>query len=169
VSASRRLIEAWGVLGVVAMLGSGVARLIPHAAEALASPLGAVGWAGAAGIVAFMVYVEGYRGFHLRFSPRVVARARWIAADPRPLRVLLAPVLCMGLLVATRRRLVASWALTAMILFFIVAVRALPHPWRGLVDLGVVFGLSIGCLSMLHWWRVATRGGDLPVGPDAPD
>ncbi len=168
-SAGRGLVEAWGVLGVVALLGSGVARLVPHAAEALASPLGVVGWVGATGIVAFMAYVEGYRGFHLRFSPRVVARARWIAREPRRLRVILAPMLCMGLLVATRRRLVASWALTAMILFFIVAVRALPHPWRGLVDLGVVFGLSIGCLSILYWWRVASRGGALPVGPDAPD
>lgn len=167
-SAGAGSIEAWGVLGVVGMLGGGVVRLIPHAVEPLQAGLGPLEWAGAAAIVAAMAYVEGYRGFHLRFSPRVVARARWIAREPRPVRVLLAPLLCMGLLCATRRRLMASWALTAMILSFVVAVRALPYPWRGLVDLGVVFGLSIGCLSMLRWWWVASRGGALPVGPDAP-
>lgn len=164
----RVAIEAWGVLGVVGMLAVGVVRLARHAVDALGAGLSPLQWAGAAGIVAFMAYVEGYRGFHLRFSPRVVARARWVAADPRPLRVALAPVLCMGLFAATRRRLLASWALTAMILFFVFAVRALPHPWRGLVDLGVVVGLSTGCLSMLHWWRVARAGGALPVGPDSP-
>lgn len=165
----RVLIEAYGVLGVVFMLAVGIARLAGHVVAAVGDGLGPVEWAGGLGILLFMAYVEGYRGFHQRFAPRVVARARWVASSPRPLRVVLLPLLCMGLFAATRRRLVASWALTAMILFFIVAVRALPDPWRGLVDLGVVCGLSIGCASMLHWWRVARRGGALPVGPDAPD
>jgi len=157
------------VLGVVGLLTVGIVRLAVHVIEAVGSGLGTVECAGGLGILVFMAYVEGYRGFHLRFAPRVVARARWVAESPRLLRVALLPLLCMGLFAATRRRLVASWALTAMILFFIVVIRALPDPWRGLVDLGVVCGLSIGCASMLHWWWVSRRGGALPVGPDAPD
>ena len=163
-----RAIEAYGVLGVVGMLAVGVVRLLRHVAMTLDGGLGVAEVVGAAAILVFMAYVEGYRGFHLRFSPRVVARARWVASDPRPIRVVLLPLLCMGLFAATRRRLISSWALTAMILFFIVAVRTLPDPWRGLVDLGVVCGLTIGCLSMLYWWTVALRGGALPVDADAP-
>ena len=103
-SLGRRLVEAWGVAGVFCMLASGVVRLVPPAAESLGGAMGPLEWAGAVLIVVFMAYAEGWRGFHQRFSPRVVARARWIAQDPRPLRVIFAPVLCMGLVVATRRR-----------------------------------------------------------------
>ena len=99
-------------------------------------------WVGLVLIVLGMAWVEGYRGFHVSFAPRVVARALWVARSGQWLPILLAPLVCMGLCYATRRRLVLSWGLTAMIVGFVVMVRWLAHPWRGFVDAGVVVGLT---------------------------
>ena len=70
--------------------------------------------------VVYMAYAEGYKGFHLAFAPRVVVRARYLADNPRTLHVLLAPLFCMGYIHATRRRKIISFALTAMIICFVL-------------------------------------------------
>ena len=107
-------------------------------------------------------------GFQRAFSPRVVARARWLRRHPRPLPALLAPLFCMGLFHATPKRLRVSWGITLMVVGLIAGVRHLPAPWRGLVDAGVVVGLSWGTAAILGWGLVALTGGALPVAPDVP-
>ena len=69
--------------------------------------------------------------------------------------ILLAPLFCMGFIHATRTRKVIAFSLTLMIICFIILVRLLPQPWRGIVDAGVVVGLAIGILSLLYFMIVA--------------
>src|SRR5690606_32905631 len=101
---------AWGLGAVVLLLVQAIARLAPLAVEGLtAHPLAGWQWTLAGAWTAGMAWSEGYRGFQRAFSPRVVARALYLARNPRPVHVLLAPFFCMGLVHARRRRLVASW------------------------------------------------------------
>jgi hypothetical protein len=162
----------WGTLGVVVLLVDAIVRLLPKAIEPLVD--GSIttpsGLAYVAAIVT-LAYAEGYRGFQQRFSPRVAARALQLARSrertPAWLLVL-APLMTMGLVHATRKRLIASWLLLAMIVGFILLVALLDQPWRGAVDAGVVVGLSWGsCTIVLELVRVLR--GQLPdIDPDLP-
>lgn len=150
------LVFAWGTGGVALLLLEAVVRLAPIAAGLLHTELTLVQGGAAVLWAAFMLYAEAWRGFHLRFAPRVVVRALGIAADPRPLRVLLAPFVTMGLLHATRRRLVGTWLLVTGIVVLVWIVGLLPAPWRAIVDLGVILGLGGGLGSLaVHTARAA--------------
>jgi hypothetical protein len=151
---AEKLIAAFGVLQVSLLLGSAVYRLTDLALEPwekgmLSSWQQAlfIGW------VALNAYMEGYRGFQLRFCPRVVARAAQLGRDPRPLDVLLALPFCMSLIRAERRQLLARWTFVVALYALIYFVRMLPQPWRGIVDGGVVVGLAWGVVSL--WWLYA--------------
>jgi hypothetical protein len=147
-NAAAALGAAWGVIGVAALLGHALWRLVPIAVDGLRGPLPAWAWLATAGWLGFMAYFEGYRGFQLGFAPRVVARAAEVARDPRPLRLALAPLYCMSLFAAPRRRLVVSWSLVATIVALVVGISRLGQPWRGVVDAGVVVGLGWGFVAL---------------------
>lgn len=140
----------WGLLGVSCLLLNAAGRLLPLAIEGLtAHAIDPWQWALTVGWVGTMAWSEGYRGFQRGFSPRVVARAIHLARHPRALHVALAPLFCMGLIHASKRRLIASWILVVAIVAMVAAVRFLPQPWRGIVDAGVVVGLGWGLLATL--------------------
>lgn len=162
-------VALWGVGGVVLLLAQAVTRLAPLAWEPVATgALDGLGWAAMAGMVGFFAYTEGFKGFHQRFSPRAIARATHLPDAPLWVQGL-APLACMGLIWASRRRQIASWALLTMIVVLVIGVRQLPSPWRGIVDAGVVVGLSVGILSLgVHWVRVRAGRGE-PVDPCLPD
>ena len=152
------LSAAWGVGGVLLLIGSAIYRLTPLALGAFSESLGGLHWLILVLWVAFMVYSEGYRGFQRGFSPRVAARARYLKENPRLLYAVLAPFHCMGLVQATRRRLVGSWLLVLMIVALVIAVQRLEQPWRGIVDAGVVAGLGWGFVSLLYFtYRAFTQ------------
>jgi hypothetical protein len=159
----------WGLAGVGLILGAAIYRLAAVAGEALTGPLEWQHWAICAGVVAFMAYAEGYRGFQQRFSPRCAARARHLRAHARALHVLLAPFFCMGYFHATRRRQIASLSLTAGIVGIVLAVRLLSQPWRGIIDAGVVVGLAWGLLSLLIFGVRALTARELPYTPEFPE
>jgi hypothetical protein len=159
----------WGITGVVVFLAYAVVRLIPVAAEALRMDLLPLHWASLALSVGSLGYYEGYRAFQKAFSPRTVARGFAIAADPRPLFVLLAPLHAMGLFHATRKRVIVSWGVLLGVTGLVLVVRMLDQPWRGIVDAGVVVGLSWGTISMLIFWARALAGKPMPVPPDLPE
>ena len=76
--------------------------------------------------------------------------------------------LYLYLVVDVWSRKIVAWALTVMIVGFVVGVQFLPEIWRAIVDLGVVFGLSTGLLSIL-WFFVRALTGHVPdVNPDLP-
>ncbi|MEN0061656.1 MAG: hypothetical protein AAGA48_05865 [Myxococcota bacterium] len=161
-------IWAWGVGGVVLILSQAVFRLAPRALSLFDMELAAWHVALAVGWVIFMAYTESYRGFHLQFNPRVVVRAAGIAKDPAPWRIALAPLVAMGLLYGTPRRLLVSRLLVAGIVVLVLLVRLLPEPWRALVDLGVVIGLALGVLSLLGFAVQAVLGRLPNVDPEFP-
>ncbi len=143
---------AWAVFGVCLVLVRALVRLVPIAVEPIADGLLGPFEAGAYVLwVAVNAHAEGYRGFQRRFVPRVVGRARTLAADPSPPRgaVLLAPLYAMALLYAPRRTMIVRWTIVAGIVGLVVGVRALGQPWRGIVDGGVVVGLGWGLAALL--------------------
>ena len=51
---------------------------------------------------------------------------------------------------APKKRVIATCALTVMIIVFILVFRLIPQPWKGLLDFGVVFGLAWGMSLQLY-------------------
>lgn len=158
----------WGILGVTLLIGSAVFRLSQRVIEAFDYEISLAQGVFAAAWLIFMVVGEGYRGFQKKFSPRVAARARYLYKNPKPLHVLLAPFFCMGFFHATRRRMIASWILTTMIVLLVLLVSQLPQPWRGIVDLGVVAGLGWGLVSLWVFCLKALFTQSFTVDPEVP-
>ena len=170
VTGTSLAISTWAVLGVSALLINAIVRLAPMALE----PLTAASGPSLAVLAAYLVsivglgYSEGYRGFQRSFAPRAAVRSRAVADAPVLIKVF-APFMAMGLIHATRRRLIAAWSLVTMVVGFILVVRLMPQPWRGAVDAGVVVGLSWGVIALLvNWWAVI-QGRGPEVEADLPD
>ena len=162
-------IVLWAVGGVLGILVQAIVRLLPRALEPIESgelePAALLAYVAS---IALMGYTEGYRGFQKGFSPRVVVRALELAARPRPVLVVFAPLMAMGLIYASRRRRIASWLLMIGIVCLILIVRTLEQPWRGAIDAGVVVGLGWGSLATLVFLVRALRGQVPEVEPDLP-
>ena len=73
----------WGVVGVLALLGFAVLRLMGRVIDMLGYDLRWYHWLTLILVVLFMAYTEGYRGFQRAFSPRVAARAKYVYHSPR--------------------------------------------------------------------------------------
>ena len=58
---------------------------------------------------------------------------------------------CFGYFGTTKAKQIVAFALTLLLICVIVLMGYVPQPWRGVIDAGVVVGLSIGVLSMLYW------------------
>jgi hypothetical protein len=165
----------WGLLGVAGLISSAIWRLTPRVVELADFALGPLHWLVLAAFTPYMAYAEGYKGFHLNFAPRVVARALYLrqAQARRPLQhilfTVLAPAFCMGYFHATRRRMLVSWLVSSAIVVLVLGVSHAPQPWRGIVDAGVVTGLAVGFASLLWHWQRAWCGIGPGVALDLPD
>ncbi len=160
----------WGLGGASALLGAAIVRVGKIALEALSFELGATHWIATAAWVGFMAWSEGYRGFYLAYSPRVAARARYLRAHPKGLHVLFAPIFCLGFMHATRARKIRSTVLVLGILAIVLVVRfGVPQPWRGIVDAGVVVGLTLGLLSLWFFGYQALSQDVYDYPNDTPD
>ena len=151
----------WGVFGWLTLLSQAVYRLTALALEAVDHGMSGLEWGLFVFSIVFMSYSEGYKGFHLQVAPRVVARAIYLARSGRLYERLLAPLFCMSLFRATRKRLIISWCLYASIITVVILVRMLEQPWRGIVDAGVVVGLALGTASVLYHYVRAASGRPL--------
>lgn len=175
-SLKSKLIATFAVLCVSALLLRAIGRLthaalVPIVDDMLTPGLAVVYvlW------VVFQGYTEGYRGFQLRFCPRVVARAVHLGRNPRPLHVLLAAPFVLTLFHAPVRKLVARYVFLACLIALIMVVRRVPQPYLGIIDGGVVLGLAWGVLGL--WWFLARyllgygspEPTDLPVPNDADE
>lgn len=119
--------------------------------------------------LAFMAHSEGYNAFQKSFAPRVVARAQALAQNPSPLRLLLAPLFCMGYFHTTRRRLISVYALTTAIVTFVAIFQHINQPWRGILDCGVVVGLAWGIISIAVFAVKTWRGQGPFHSAELPD
>ncbi|WP_372847245.1 hypothetical protein [Pontiella sp.] len=159
----------WGVAGLSLVLGRGLFSLMPYVAELPESSFSRLHWAALAASLLFMDYAEGYKGFHLKFSPRAAARALYLRNNPTVVRVVFAPFFCIGFFHATRKRKIVAYSLTTMIILLIVSVRSLPQPWRGIVDAGVLLGLGWGLVSVWIFAAKAFFGKNYAVSPETPE
>ncbi len=159
----------WGVSGVVLLLGSAVYRLAPIALEGLQRKLEWQHWLFLLFVLTFMAYAEGYRAFQQGFSPRVAARARYLAERPNLLHIVFAPLFCMAYFHASKRRMITSISVTAGIIVLIILVRLLAQPWRGIIDAGVVVGLAWGLITLLFFGIKALSADHFGYSPDVPE
>jgi hypothetical protein len=164
----RWIAPLWGLAGVFFLVGFAVYRLTPRAIEAISMGLSTWQWTVLALWTAFMGVAEGYGGFQKRFSPRTAARARYLRDQPSPVRAILAPFFCMGYFHATRRVRITSISLTVGIVALIILVSLCSQPWRGIIDFGVVVGLTWGLVSLTGFaWKSLTRS-DFEHSPETP-
>ena len=158
----------WGIGGVGLLLGGAVYRLVPIAIGTFDSTLGILHWGMLAVWVATMLVTEGYLGFQRSFSPRVAARVKYLVDNPNAIRSLFAPFFCMGYFHATRRVQIKSILLTIGIVTLVLAVRRVAQPWRGIVDLGVVLGLTWGIVSIAVFTYMAFATDGFDRSPETP-
>jgi hypothetical protein len=121
----------------------------------------------------WFAYVEGYKGFQQKFSPLVVKRAFTLIPgknDTKWYHFLLAPLYSMGLMHATKKRMIVSWSVTTGVALIVAVVKKLPYPYRNIIDAGVVAGLTWGSLSIvllyIKSWVVGappTADANLPI------
>lgn len=148
------------------LLAAAIIRLFPWAWELVDHPLGTGQLLLLFGFVVFMAYSEGYRGFQKAFAPRVAARALHLRRHPQGLRLLLAPFFCMAFFAAPTKRKCVSWILTLGVIGLVVLVRLLPQPYRGIIDAGVVVGLSWGLVALLYYSHQALMRGRVQADPE---
>lgn len=141
----------WAIIGLLILLGFACWRLSTYTIESFSMPLNSMHWVVFIGFTAFMAHGEGYKGFQKKFSPRFAARCKYLSRNTTTLQLLLAPLFCMAYFHAPKRRVIATCALTVMIIIFIFTFRLIPQPWKGLLDFGVVLGLAWGMASTLYF------------------
>jgi hypothetical protein len=156
----------WGAGGFAWILLDAINRLSRLALHALDAGLSLPLWALLIIVVALMAYAEGYRGFQKSFSPRTAARTYYLYRNPDALSVILAPLFVMGFFRATRRPLLVAWVGTSLIILLVLALHWSPQPWRGIVDAGVVVGLSWGLISYLVELLRVFRAGEYLHSPE---
>jgi hypothetical protein len=159
----------WGLAGLTALLLFAIYRLGNMGIAAFGFELDWRHWALLIVNSLFMAHGEGYRGFQKSYAPRVVARARHLMGNPEPLRVIMAPLFVMGFFATTRRRLISAYLLTAMIVTLIIIFQQLSQPWRGMLDIGVVVGLTWGVISIIVFTLKALSGGPFDHSPELPE
>ena len=149
----------WAVTGIAGLLAWAIFRLAEIALGALDEPLAWYHWAAIGAIVPFMAWSEGLRGFQRSFSPRVAQRAMLIRDAPTAARVIFAPLFAAGFFGGSRREQMAACIGTAAIVVLVIVVHRLDQPWRGILDAGVVVGLTWGVVATLalsaRAWRTA--------------
>lgn len=160
----------WGVVGVSALLLRAIIGLSPRAFKAIEGGLTTWQWTVLIAFALFMLAAEGYRGFQKKFSPRTAARVRHLRDHPTSLRVILAPVFCMGFFHANRKTRLTAMILTLGIIILVLSVTYLcPDPWRGIIDFGVVLGLSWGLVSFWIFTLQALTQKTFSHSPQMPE
>jgi len=168
--AQRRVAALWGVIGVTAIVLYAIVRLTTYVIGALAVGLDALQWLALVVNVILMAWLEGYRGFQLRFAPRVAARALYLYRHSNSRGTWpLAPLFCIGYFDANRRTRIFAWAGTTGIVILVLLIHRLGQPWRGIIDAGVVVGLSWGLISLVVMAVATFRAGEYLVSPEVPD
>jgi hypothetical protein len=168
-SVSHPFAAAWGVIGFVLVLLYAIVRLASFAVEAVVGGMNLLQWIVLIVNVLFMAWSEGYKGFQLGFSPRVAARALYLYQNPTSFSTrLLAPFFCLGYFKATRRALIFAWFGTLAITIVVLLVQRLGQPWRGIIDAGVVVGLTWGLVSLLVVVQKTFAAGRYLCSPKIP-
>ncbi len=145
----KNLILIYSIGGVIAIFSSAIYRLYPHVQESISYEFSILNWIILALYLLVMIVGKGYFALHRGFVPRVINRSELLVENGTFIDRLLAPLYCMGFFKAPKKRLIISYSMLFLIITFIVSASKISQPWRGIIDLGVVIGLSLGILSLL--------------------
>ncbi len=159
----------WGIIGITFSLGKAIHRMSIIVMDELFTQLSLVEWGALIGYCFFMIYFEGYKGFQKKYSPRTAARVKYLYDQPNLLRGLLAPLFCMGYFHANRKTKIKAYVLTIGITLLVMLVKHCPPPWRGIIDLGVILGLSWGLIAFWIYSYQALFGKNFDHSPQTPD
>jgi len=159
----------WGLGAILLLLGSAIYRLGLISLDMFSYPMGWLHWLALFVSLVFMGFSEGYRGFQKGFSPRVASRIYYLAQNPTPLRLLLAPAFCLGLFDVERKRQMITLTLMVAIVLVVQVVHLMPQPWRGIIDAGVVLGLGWGVITLLIFTVSAFVSREFEHVPEMPD
>ena len=160
---------SWGLLGFLALLCFAIYRLSAIALDAIADGLAWHHWMVLVIFAVVMAYYEGLKGFQRGYSPRFVSRVAFLFSHPTGPRIVLAPLFCMGFFDAPRRRRITAVVLTLTIVMLVFLFSQLPQPWRGVLDAGVVVGLTWGVVATV-WLAVRVLVNPVcRVDPEVPE
>jgi hypothetical protein len=149
-SLGGRAASLWTLLGVGLLFASAVFRLGLRGLTTIAGGLGPAEWILLALLTVTMVYSEGVMALQRRWVPRLIERARQLRAEPSLVLRLLAPLYGLSLVGAPGGRMLRAWGGTFAIVCAVLLVRALPEPWRGIVDFAVASALAWGLVSIVR-------------------
>ncbi|MFW6084942.1 MAG: hypothetical protein ACODAA_07000, partial [Gemmatimonadota bacterium] len=139
-----RVASLWAVSGVAALFAWAVIRLGWYGVVTIREGLDPVHWLALGGLTVAFVYGEGYRALERRWVPHLYRRARALRTESSAAVRLLAPLHGLSLIAASRRHLLRAWLGTLAIVGAVFVVRALPTPWRGIIDFAVAAALLWG-------------------------
>jgi len=163
--------SVWGSFGMIYILAKAIVRVLPIALEPFKKSsslvLSPIQWSLYVASCLFFAYVEGYKGFHLKFSPLVVKRSFTLVIGTKqgnnPINHLLAPLYSMGLFAATKKRMIVSWSISIGVTIIVALVKKLSPVARCILDAGVVVGLSVGSMSILYHYVRSIITGTIPT------
>ena len=158
----------WAICGISFIFGNAIFRLAEIGFATFSYSLEWYHWLALVTSVLFMGFAEGYRGFQQAYSPRVAARLLYLRSNATPLRLILAPLFCMGFFDIKRQRMIVSYCLLIGIIILVQLVHLLDQPWRGIVDLGVVVGLTWGTISIVLFTLKAFFTENFEHSPEMP-
>ncbi len=163
-----RIAVIWGFVGIAFIFGNAIVRLGAIGFDTFLFSLSWYHWVALSVSVVFMGFAEGYKGFQRGYSPRVAARLLFLRDNVTPARFILAPLFCMGFFDIKRKRMIVSYCLLLGILLLVQLVHMLDQPWRGIVDLGVVVGLTWGSTSIILFTLKAFFSDRFEHSPEMP-
>ena len=126
------------------MIGYALLRLAKRVGGVASHDLTWYHWVALGLITALLVYGKSYRAFYLGLAPRIAARAADVRRRPSTVRVVLAPMYCMGYFGGERSTQVKMISITLAMVILVVSVRCLPEPWRAILAAAVAAALSAG-------------------------
>ena len=150
-------VAVWVVVVVGATFIEAIYRLGARAISTVEAGLTVSEWLLFGVGVAMLGYAEGYRALQKRFVPHVIERAFSMDCARRPVSAALAPLYAVSLFGAGSRTVARAYVSVGLIAAAVLVVRALPHPWRGIVDGAVAVALSWGLLALAVQFVTALR------------
>lgn len=160
------LAALWGIGGFFYIVGSALLKLATLSLEAFDYSLSPLQWALLLSNVVFMAYSEGYKGFQQQYAPRFAARVKHLRMHGSPIERLLAPLFCMNFFNAPKKRIITTFVLLFAIIMLVTLFRLIPQPWRGIIDAGVVVGLTWGLIASLWFCVKSLFDSSFDVDPE---
>ncbi|MDH3270127.1 MAG: hypothetical protein OEN56_02270 [Gemmatimonadota bacterium] len=139
------------------ILASAVWRLGHRGIVTIQAGLSPFEWFGLVAVTTAFVYGEGVRALGRRWVPDVIDRARRLRSDPSRLMRLSGPLYGLRLVGRDRVALFWGWFTTVAIVVAVFVVRALPEPWRGIVDFAVAGALMWALIVIVRRFPEAIR------------